>query len=169
MIDVLQMSRCGRTGKLTVDDWPQLIDTVYNTHRLSHLSVIILMLLELCFVTVEVEQRDIGAENKVSLEELCRKALDLCIKTNQFSGGTLAQASGLTSTLEATWRRREVARHLQQQVEIQRSTLQRLQLQLTAHHWLHEDMLMIQGAALTAMTPISEYCNNSCFKDFSLM
>jgi PI-3-kinase-related kinase SMG-1 len=143
--------------------------TVYSAHRLSHPSVISLMLLELCFATVEVEQRDIGAESKVSLEELCRKALDLCIKTNQFSGGTLAQASGLTSTLEATWRRREVARHLQQQVEIQRSTLQRLQLQLTAHHWLHEDTLMIQGAALTAMTPISEYYNSACFRDGSLI
>jgi len=114
---------------------------------------------------VEVEQRDIGAENKVSLEELCRKAVDLCMKSNHFSGGTLAQASGLTSTLEATWRRREVARHLQQQVEAQRSTLQRLQLQLTAHHWLHEDTLMMQGAALAAMAPISEYYGTACIKD----
>jgi hypothetical protein len=105
---------------------------------------------------VEVEQRDIGAENKVPLEELCRKSVDLCIKSNQFSGGTLAQASGLTSTLEATWRRREVARHLQQQVEARRSTLQRLQLQLTAHNWLHEDTLMMQGAALSSMAAISK-------------
>ncbi|PSN46480.1 hypothetical protein C0J52_06894 [Blattella germanica] len=107
-------------------------------------------------VTVEVEQRDIGAENKVSLEELCRKAVDLCMKRGQFSGGTLSQASGLTSTLEGTWRRREVARNIQQQVEAQRSTLQRLQLQLTAHNWLHEDILMLQGAPLTAMAPISD-------------
>ena len=105
---------------------------------------------------MEVEQRDIGAENKVSLEELCRKTVDMCMKRGQFSTGTLAQASGLTSTLEATWRRREAARQLQQQVEAQRSTLQRLQLQLTAHTWLHEDLLMMQGAAL-AMAPISKY------------
>jgi PI-3-kinase-related kinase SMG-1 len=123
------------------------------------------MLLELYIDTVEVEQRDIGAENKVSLEELCRKAVDLCMKSNKFSGGTLAQASGLTSTLEVTWRRMEVARQLQQRVEAQRSTLQRLQLQLTAHHWLHEDTLVVQGAPLTAMAPISECYRNKCFKD----
>lgn len=118
---------------------------------------------------MEVEQRDIGAENKVPLEELCRKAVDLSMKSCQFSGGTLAQASGLTSTLEVTWRHREVARHLQQQVEAQRSTLQRLQLQLTAHHWLHEDTLMLQGAPITAMAPISEYHGNMPFRDCWLM
>lgn len=126
-----------------------------------------MILFHLCFGTVEVEQRDIGAENKVSLEELCRKAVDLCIKRNQFSGGTLAQASGLTSTLEATWRRREVARHLQQHVEARRSTLQRLQLQLTAHNWLHEDTLMMQGAALTTMAAISKYYDDKCLHDSS--
>lgn len=138
---------------------------LHCAHKTSLLLDTKVMLFPLYFAIVEVEQRDIGAENKVSLEELCRKAVDLCMKSNQFSGGTLAQASGLTSNLEVTSRRREVARHLQQQVEAQRSTLQRLQLQLTAHHWLHEDTLMLQGAPITAMAPISEYYGNMSFKD----
>nr|CAD7257208.1 unnamed protein product [Timema shepardi] len=69
---------------------------------------------------VEVELRDVGAESKVALEELCHKAVDLCMKRGMFTTGTLAQASGLTSNLEATWRRREGASHLQHEVEARR-------------------------------------------------
>ncbi|XP_047110312.1 serine/threonine-protein kinase SMG1 [Schistocerca piceifrons] len=92
-------------------------------------------------VSGEVEQRDIGAESKVSLEELCRKAVEAALKRGLVGGNTLAQASSLTSSLEAAWRRREVARHLQRDIEARRSTLRRLQLQATAHAWLHEDAL----------------------------
>ncbi|XP_076649018.1 serine/threonine-protein kinase Smg1 isoform X2 [Halictus rubicundus] len=95
-------------------------------------------------VTTEIEQRDIGAESKVSLEELCRKVVDLCLKRGSFSGSVLAQASALSSTLESAWRRKQTARLTQQCVEVARASMQRLQLQLTAHHWLHEDSLLLR-------------------------
>ena len=107
-------------------------------------------------VTTEIEQRDIGAESKVSLEELCRKLVDLCLKKNLFSGSVLAQASALSSNLESTWRRKQSARLAQQSVEIARATVQRLQLQLTAHHWLHEDSLVVRPN-LNLINPLSKY------------
>ncbi|XP_063243710.1 serine/threonine-protein kinase SMG1 isoform X2 [Bacillus rossius redtenbacheri] len=100
-------------------------------------------------VTVEVELRDVGAESKVGLEELCCKAVSGCLKRGLVTETLLAQASGLTSALEASWRHRQVARHLQQQLEVCRSTVQRLQLQFTAHHWLHEDCLSLPLAPLS--------------------
>ena len=105
---------------------------------------------------MEVESQDIGAESKVSLEELCHKAVESCLKRGRFNSSILSQASALMSTLESTWRRREVARHLQQELEIQRSSVQRLQLQLTSFHWLHEDALLLHGIALTTMVPLSK-------------
>ncbi|KZC05708.1 Serine/threonine-protein kinase SMG1 [Dufourea novaeangliae] len=105
-------------------------------------------------VTTEIEQRDIGAESKVSLEELCRKLVDLCLKRGSFSGSVLAQASALSSTLESAWRRKQTARLAQQCVEVARASMQRLQLQLTAHHWLHEDSLLLRSN-LNLMNPLN--------------
>ncbi|KYN40743.1 Serine/threonine-protein kinase SMG1 [Trachymyrmex septentrionalis] len=95
-------------------------------------------------VTTEIEQRDIGAESKVSLEELCRKMVDLCLKRGLFSGSVFTQGSALNSTLESTWRRKQVARLAQQSAKVARISLQRLQLQQTAYHWLYEDVLMMR-------------------------
>lgn len=107
-------------------------------------------------VTTEIEQRDIGAESKVSIEELCRKVVDLCMKRGLFSGSVLAQASALSSTLESAWRRKQSARFAQQCVEVTRASMQRLQLQLTAHHWLHEDSLLMRSN-VNLMNPLSKY------------
>lgn len=109
-------------------------------------------------VTTEIEQRDIGAESKVSIEELCRKIVDLCLKRGLFSGSVLTQASTLSSTLESAWRRAQSAKWAQQSVEVARANVQRLQLQLTAHHWLHEDILMSR-TNMNPMNPLSKILN----------
>lgn len=103
-------------------------------------------------VTTEIEQRDVGAESKVSLEELCRKLVDLCLKKNLFSGSVLTQASALSNTLESAWRRKQSSKFAQQSVEITRASVQRLQLQLTAHHWLHEDSLLLRSNLLNPLS-----------------
>lgn len=105
-------------------------------------------------VTTEIEQRDIGAESKVSLEELCRKMVDLCMKRGLFSGSVLTQAGTLSSTLESAWRRKQAARLAQQCAEVARISLQRLQLQQTAYHWLHEDILMMRPN-ISPMNPMN--------------
>ncbi|XP_012271718.1 serine/threonine-protein kinase SMG1 isoform X2 [Orussus abietinus] len=105
-------------------------------------------------VSTEIEQRDIGAESKVSIEELCRKIVDICLKRGLFSGSVLAQASALSSTLESAWRRKQSARMTQQGVEVARASVQRLQLQLTAHNWLHEDSLLLRSS-LNPLNPLN--------------
>lgn len=107
-------------------------------------------------VTMEIEQRDIGAESKVSLEELCRKLVDLCIKRGLFTSSVLGQASTFIGTLENSWRRKQAAKLTQQAVEIARASVQRIQLQFTVHHWLHEDTLLLRPN-MSPMVPLSEY------------
>ncbi|XP_015127883.1 serine/threonine-protein kinase SMG1 [Diachasma alloeum] len=105
-------------------------------------------------VTEEIEQRDIGAESKVSLEELCRKNVDTCLKSGVFTSSVLGQASAFCNALEGVWRRKQGARAAQQSVEITRATLQRLQIEFTAHQWLHEDSFLTR-ANITTMNPLN--------------
>jgi hypothetical protein len=93
---------------------------------------------------------------KVSLEELCRKLVDVGLKRGYFNSSVLSQASALSAALENTWRRKQSAKAAQQAVEIARATVQRLQLQLTAHYWLQEDYLII-GSNINLINPLSEY------------
>ncbi|XP_057324226.1 serine/threonine-protein kinase SMG1 isoform X1 [Microplitis mediator] len=106
-------------------------------------------------VTGEIEQRDIGAESKVSIEELCRKMVDTSLKTGAISGTVYGQAGSLISTLESIWRRKQCSRVAQQGVEIARGTLQRLQIQFTAHHWIHEDSLLLARSNLSTINPLN--------------
>ena len=106
-------------------------------------------------MSTEIEQRDIGAENKVSLEELCRKAVDMGQKRGFFTNSVLSQANTLSATLESTWRRKQTAKSAQQAVEVARATVQRLQLQLTAHNWLQEDYL-VMGSNINLINPLSK-------------
>lgn len=91
----------------------------------------------------EVEQRDIGAESRVPLEELCHKGVEAAIRRGQVSAASLSQATCAISALEAAWRRTEIAARLASETQRAEQTVQRLQLQYTAHHWLHEDTLAL--------------------------
>nr|XP_018895690.1 PREDICTED: serine/threonine-protein kinase SMG1-like [Bemisia tabaci] len=96
-------------------------------------------------VTSEVEQRDIGAQNKVPLEELCHKNVEQSLRQGSLNSSALAQASSLVSHCENAWRRLEIAQRLTQDIEVSNNTVHRLQLQFTAHYWLHEDLLTIHS------------------------
>jgi PI-3-kinase-related kinase SMG-1 len=61
-------------------------------------------------VTAEVELKDIGAESKAPLEEICKKAVDLCLRNGQFQQMHFTQASTLTSGQDASWRRHDLTR-----------------------------------------------------------
>jgi PI-3-kinase-related kinase SMG-1 len=63
-------------------------------------------------VTAEIELKDIGAECKVSLEDLCKKAVDLCLRQNQFEHVHLTQAGTLTSNYDAAWRKQDLAKYV---------------------------------------------------------
>ncbi|KAG8274145.1 Serine/threonine-protein kinase smg1 [Homalodisca vitripennis] len=103
-------------------------------------------------VTGEVEQREVGADSRVPLEDLCRAAVDCCVRQGVVTSATLNQASAAVSAVEVGWRATQLTLRLTQDAQRAELTTQRLQLQLTAHCWLHEDML----AAAQLSPPISE-------------
>lgn len=61
-------------------------------------------------VSAEIELKDVGAESKVPLDDMCKKAVDACLKNGQFKHIQFTQASSLTSSQESTWRKHDLAR-----------------------------------------------------------
>lgn len=104
-------------------------------------------------VTGEVEQRDIGAESRVPLDDLCRMGVEGAVRRNQLAAAALSQASAAVSSVETAWRRSEITKRISQETQRAEVSVQRLQLQLTAHHWLHEDYLAL--AQILPLPPIS--------------
>ncbi|XP_076328732.1 serine/threonine-protein kinase SMG1-like [Tachypleus tridentatus] len=91
-------------------------------------------------VTAEIEQKDIGAESKVSLDDLSNKVVDRYVK-DKFPSGQLSQTSSLTSALDTVWRKWDLARRLEKHDVLLKESVQRVQLQLARYHWLFEDIL----------------------------
>lgn len=54
----------------------------------------------------------------------------------------LRQVSGVVSQAEAVWRQEELLKRVQQDVVNARALLHRIQVTITAHHWLHEHYLV---------------------------
>ncbi|XP_070580922.1 serine/threonine-protein kinase SMG1-like [Ptychodera flava] len=96
-------------------------------------------------VVALVNTKDIGANCKVSIEEMCKKAVDTCMHKCDFSSGHLSQASALTSTHDTAWKKQDLARRLDINISGVQSSVQRAQLQLARYQWLHEDILLQSG------------------------
>lgn len=101
----------------------------------------------------ELEKRDIGADSKVPLEELCKKCMEEGIKVGKFSrrGQSMDLSSSLVK-LEDIWRKTELHSHLTHRVQQSDICAQRLAIQYAAHCWLHAipaaghlDNLLIPG------------------------
>lgn len=92
-------------------------------------------------VSNEIEQKDIGAENKVPLDELYEKSWALFIKRGTFSQNVLAQASSLESNMKAAWEKIQEPKKLEQKLTMLQSSVLRMQNQLTVHNFLFEDIL----------------------------
>lgn len=91
-------------------------------------------------VSAEIELKDVGAESKVPLDDMCKKAVDSCLKNGQFKHIQFTQASSLTSSQESTWRKHDLARRLDENIVLVKGSLQRVQFQLARYQWLHEDI-----------------------------
>lgn len=87
-------------------------------------------------VTGAVEQKDIGAQSRVPLEDLCKKMVE------QLSRSSVREASGLVSQREAAWRQGHLKSRLERELVSAEGALYRAQWRLTAHHWLHEHILV---------------------------
>ncbi|KAL4241086.1 Serine/threonine-protein kinase smg1 [Mactra antiquata] len=96
-------------------------------------------------VTAEVELKDIGAESKTPLEEIRKKAVDLCMRNGHFQQVHFSQASTMTSGYDAAWRRHDLTRRLDSNIDLLKGSLQRAQLHVTRLHWLHEDLFIQAG------------------------
>lgn len=100
----------------------------------------------------ELEKRDIGADSKVPLEELCKKCMEEGIKVGKFIRGQSMDLSSSLIKLEEVWRKIERHTHLTIRAHQSDIGAQRLAIQYAAHCWLHAipaaghlDNLLIPG------------------------
>lgn len=105
-------------------------------------------------VSNEIEQKDIGAENKVPLDELYQKCWSLFLKRGTFTQNILAQASSLETNLKAAWEKIQGPKKIEQNFSILQASVTRIQQQLTAHYFVFEDIL--------AQHPISSVLLTTC-------
>lgn len=91
-------------------------------------------------VSNEIEQKDVGAENKVPLDELYQKGFAMFVKHGTFTHNVLAQASSLEANLKSAWEKLQEPKKLEQNCALLKSTVSRLQNQLTAHVFVFEDI-----------------------------
>lgn len=88
------------------------------------------------------------------MDDLCRMGVEGAVRRNQLAAAALSQASAAVSSVETAWRRSEITKRISLETQRAEVSVQRLQLQLTAHHWLHEDYLAL--SQILALPPISK-------------
>ncbi|XP_078691237.1 serine/threonine-protein kinase SMG1-like isoform X6 [Branchiostoma floridae x Branchiostoma belcheri] len=93
-------------------------------------------------VVAEVNAKDVGAESRVSIDDLAKLAVDHNLRTNSFTQPLLAQASALTSSHDIAWRKHDLVRRLDININQCKASVQRAQLQLARYQWYHEDTLL---------------------------
>ncbi|KAK6170598.1 hypothetical protein SNE40_018955 [Patella caerulea] len=96
-------------------------------------------------VSAEIELKDIGAESKVALDDLCKKGVEMCLRDNQFQHVHLVQATTLTTAHDTAWRKQDLARRLDSNIRLFQSSIQRTTLTLARFQWLHEDIFTQSG------------------------
>ncbi|VVC40721.1 Hypothetical protein CINCED_3A013789 [Cinara cedri] len=88
-------------------------------------------------INAELEKRDIGADSKVPLEELCKKCMEEGIKVGKFSRGQSMDLTSALVKLEDVWRKTELHSHLTLRAHQSDICTQRLAIQYAAHCCLH--------------------------------
>lgn len=98
-------------------------------------------------VTHEIEQKDIGAESKVPLDELYSKAWNYLLKNGTFSQNVLSQASSLETNLKLAWEKIQEPKKIEQKLNILQSSTLRLQSQLAVHNLIFDHVLVLHNFA----------------------
>lgn len=101
-------------------------------------------------VANEIEQKDIGAENKVPLDELYQKCWPLFLKRGAFTQNVLAQASSLETNLKTAWEKIQEPKKIEQNLTMLQSSVIRMQNQLTVHNLIFEEILRQHPVLLSA-------------------
>lgn len=92
----------------------------------------------------EINLVDVGAQNVISMEELCCKSIDKYIRNEKLPKMILSQATTICWNLDGAWRKLCTVQNIQNQVTCQQNTMLRTQLILTAHFWMNEEALTKQ-------------------------
>ncbi|XP_023013215.2 serine/threonine-protein kinase Smg1 [Leptinotarsa decemlineata] len=96
-------------------------------------------------VTHEIEQKDIGAESKVPLDELYSKSWNILLKDGTFSQNVLSQASSLETNLKLAWEKIQEPKKIEQKLNILQSSTLRLQSHLAVHNMMFDEVLQLQN------------------------
>ncbi|XP_076263990.1 serine/threonine-protein kinase Smg1 isoform X2 [Rhynchophorus ferrugineus] len=94
-------------------------------------------------VTHEIEQKDIGAESKVPLDELYHKAYNVLIKDGAFTANVVSQASSLEMNLKTAWDKIQEPKKIEQKLSVLQSSAYRLQSQIAVHNLMFNDVLLL--------------------------
>ncbi|KAG8006642.1 Serine/threonine-protein kinase SMG1, partial [Nibea albiflora] len=104
-------------------------------------------------VVAQVEARDFGAESKVSLDELCKKAVEQSLASGRVSQLLLNRATVLASSYDTAWKKVDLLRRLDANLEAAKASLQRSQLHIAMFQWQNEDILGPSNQPLSVSIP----------------
>lgn len=91
-------------------------------------------------IETEINLNDFGAQSKIILEEVCKKSKEKSIKNGKFTSVVMNQANTVCTNLDNSVRKREIVYHIKETINNQILTIKRLQIILTAHSWLHDEI-----------------------------
>ncbi|MBN3303880.1 SMG1 kinase, partial [Amia calva] len=101
----------------------------------------------------QVEAKDFGAEGKVSLDDLCKKAVEQGVQAGRLSQLLLNRATVLASSYDTAWKKLDLVRRLETSIEACKVSLQRAQLHIAMFQWQHEDVLGTRNQTMTVSPP----------------
>uniref|UniRef100_A0A667Z9R8 non-specific serine/threonine protein kinase n=1 Tax=Myripristis murdjan TaxID=586833 RepID=A0A667Z9R8_9TELE len=104
-------------------------------------------------LVAQVEAKDFGAESKVSLDELCKKAVEQSLASGRVSQLLLNRATVLASSYDTAWKKVDLLRRLDASLEAAKVSLQRSQLHIAMFQWQHEDVLGSSNQPLSVSLP----------------
>ncbi|XP_035470486.2 serine/threonine-protein kinase SMG1 isoform X2 [Scophthalmus maximus] len=104
-------------------------------------------------VVTQVEAKDFGAESKVSLDELCKKAVEQSQASGRVSQLLLNRATVLASSYDTAWKKVDLLRRLDGNLEAAKASLQRSQLHIAMFQWQHEDVLSPNNQPISVSIP----------------
>ncbi|XP_018612751.2 serine/threonine-protein kinase SMG1 isoform X2 [Scleropages formosus] len=101
----------------------------------------------------QVEAKDFGAEGKVPLDDLCKKAVEQGVQAGRLPQLTLNRATVLASSYDTAWKKLDLVRRLEVSIEACKVSLQRAQLHIAVFQWQHEDVLGTRNQPMTVSPP----------------
>ncbi|XP_069036868.1 serine/threonine-protein kinase SMG1 isoform X1 [Lepisosteus oculatus] len=101
----------------------------------------------------QVEAKDFGAEGKVSLDDMCKKAVEQGVQAGRLSQLLLNRATVLASSFDTAWKKLDLVRRVETSIEACKVSLQRTQLHIAMFQWQHEDVLGTRNQPMSVSPP----------------